>query len=148
MAKISQVQWEKAKDLFNNGISLRKIQVETGINHQTINDRAKLLNWNKGVSEFSKRGIIPIPSILYLITAKELDGIYKIGITNDIEFRLSSFQTGCPYKLFASRVYVCDNPKGVEFSLHAFFKKKRLEGEWFELTDVDIAYIDEALSDG
>jgi hypothetical protein len=148
MAKISDKQWAKAKLLYENGNSLRKIAAETEINHQTINDRAKSLNWEKGISEYTKKGITPAPFVLYIITAKEFDGIYKIGITNDIEFRLSSFQTGCPFKLFACRVFVCENPRGIEFSLHAFFKKKRLEGEWFRLTDVDIAYIDEALSDG
>jgi len=29
--------------------------------------------------------------------------------------------------------------------LHAFFHKKRLKGEWFGLSDLDIKYIDEAM---
>jgi predicted DNA-binding protein YlxM (UPF0122 family) len=46
MAKISDKQWEKAKLLYENGNSLRKIALESGINHQTINDRAKKEGWN------------------------------------------------------------------------------------------------------
>jgi predicted DNA-binding protein YlxM (UPF0122 family) len=46
MAKISDKQWAKAKLLYENGNSLRKIAAETEINHQTINDRAKKEGWN------------------------------------------------------------------------------------------------------
>lgn len=140
--------WDNVRLHYEAGKSLREIEKETGIEYSQIGKKAKSDGWIKGQPSFTQRGIVPLPYILYIITAKEFDGIYKIGITNDIEFRLTSMQTGCPFKLFASRVYVCDNPKGIEYSLHAFFKKKRLEGEWFRLTDVDIAYIDEALSDG
>lgn len=41
-----------------------------------------------------------------------------------------------------------DNPLGIEQSLHAFFGKKRLEGEWFKLSYVDLNYIEEALGNG
>jgi hypothetical protein len=148
MAKVSPETWAKAKALRESGKSFREIEKLLNIPFVTISDRSKRESWVNGNPESTKRGIVPLPYILYIITAKEFDGIYKIGITNDIEFRLTCMQTGCPFKLFASRVYVCENPKGIEFSLHSFFKKKRLEGEWFKLTDVDIAYIDEALSDG
>jgi predicted DNA-binding protein YlxM (UPF0122 family) len=46
VAKISDKQWAKAKLLYENGNSLRKIAAETEINHQTINDRAKKEGWN------------------------------------------------------------------------------------------------------
>jgi predicted DNA-binding protein YlxM (UPF0122 family) len=45
VAKISEKQWAKAKLLFENGDSLRKIAAATEINHQTISDRAKKEGW-------------------------------------------------------------------------------------------------------
>jgi hypothetical protein len=88
------------------------------------------------------------PRFIYIFTANEFDGAYKIGLTNDIERRLADMQTGCPFLLIPIKVYKVDNPTAIEIMLHSFFKKKRIRGEWFRLTDIDISYIDEALSDG
>ena len=86
-----------------------------------------------------------IPNFVYIITANEYIGIYKIGLTNDIERRLRDMQTGCPYTLFAFRAYYVLNPVAVEAMLHSFFHKKRLRGEWFNLNEMDIKYIDDAM---
>jgi len=89
--------------------------------------------------------ITPIPSTVYIITANEYDGIFKIGITNDTARRLRDMQTGCPFVLFALRSYSVTNPVAVEAMLHAFFYKKRMCGEWFRLDSVDLKYIDDAM---
>ena len=90
--------------------------------------------------------ITPRPTIVYIITANEYASIYKIGLTNDVIRRLREMQTGCPYVLFALRAYSVNNPVAVEAMLHAFFHKKRLQGEWFSLDAVDLRYIDNAMS--
>jgi hypothetical protein len=145
MAK-SKPDWIKAKALYEAGKSLRQIAAETFIDHSAIGKRAKREGWVT-VKRSTSRGIVPLPNILYLITSEEFQksGIYKIGITNDIDFRLKCMQTGCPFKLFAYKAYKNENPLGIEQSLHAFFGKKRLEGEWFTLSYVDLNYIEEAL---
>jgi hypothetical protein len=86
------------------------------------------------------------PSFIYVITAQEFIGTYKIGLTNSIERRLADMQTGCPYLLFALRSYMVTNPVAVEAMLHAFFHKKRVRGEWFRLDDTDLNYIDDAMT--
>jgi hypothetical protein len=150
MAKrISEQAWKKAEALRKAGKSYGYIAKELGIPMTTLHDRSKKENWMcSEMPQSTGKGIIPLPNVLYLVTAKEFDGIYKIGITNNIDFRIKSMQTGCPYRLFAHKVYELDNPLAVEQSLHAFFRKKRLEGEWFYLTDQDLNYIHEALQDG
>jgi len=89
--------------------------------------------------------ITPIPTIVYIITTDEYAGIFKIGITNDIQRRLRDMQTACPFMLFAFRSYTVINPMAVEAMLHSFFHKKRLCGEWFKLNATDLQYIDEAM---
>jgi len=93
------------------------------------------------------RGIIstPDPCFVYIVTAKEFECIYKIGMTNSIESRIAAMQTGCPYFLYALKFYKVANPVAVESMLHAFFHKKRIRGEWFRLNEVDLQYIDDAM---
>jgi len=145
MAK-SKPDWVKAKAMYETGKSLRQIAAEIGVDNSNLSKLAKRECWPT-VKRSTNRGIVPLPNILYLITSEEFqaDGIYKIGITNDIEFRLKCMQTGCPFKLFAYKAYLHDNPLGIEQSLHAFFGKKRLQSEWFKLSYVDLNYIEEAL---
>jgi hypothetical protein len=149
MAK-SKPDWIKAKAMYETGKSLRQIADACFIDNSNISKRAKKEGWQPGIKEATSRGIVPLPNILYLITSEEFraNGIYKIGITNDIEFRIKSMQTGCPFKLFAYKAYLNENPLGIEQSLHSFFSKKRLEGEWFKLSYVDLNYIEEALGNG
>lgn len=87
------------------------------------------------------------PNSLYIITANEFNGIYKIGVTCDISRRIADMQTGCPFALYAYRHYRVKSPPAIEAMLHAFFDKYRVNGEWFRLTELDIAYIDGALSE-
>ena len=59
---------------------------------------------------------------------------YKIGVTNCLEKRLSSLQTGNPRRLFVYRfieVESDDEAYRIENNLHRIFDDYRLEGEWF-----------------
>jgi hypothetical protein len=115
MAK-SKPDWIKAKAMYETGKSLRQIADACFIDNSNISKRAKKEGWQPGIKEATSRGIVPLPNILYLITSEEFraNGIYKIGITNDIEFRIKSMQTGCPFKLFAYKAYLHENPLGIE----------------------------------
>jgi hypothetical protein len=150
---------DEAIAFFRSGKSVRECEKLTGINYKKIEREAKKLGVVKGDgndSVISSR--VPVwakpslsecnPIILYIITAKEFNGAYKIGITNNISNRLTTLQTASPFKLFALRIYEIKNPRQVEFSLHLLFKNKRLQGEWFNLSEVDIDYIHGMLKDG
>ncbi len=79
------------------------------------------------------------PRYLYLIRQLRTK-YYKIGITNDLEKRLSTLQTGCPHQL---RVvfyveadmddYLGKEIKYIESFLHKNFEQYRHRGEWFKL---------------
>lgn len=62
-------------------------------------------------------------------------GIVKIGITENLNSRLKTLQSGSPHEL---RV-LCTFRSGIELEahLHKRFEKRRLQGEWFDFTGVD-----------
>jgi len=49
MAKASPEKWEKAKALYEKGASLRDIEAELDIPYKTIDNRAKVKGWVKGI---------------------------------------------------------------------------------------------------
>lgn len=72
---------------------------------------------------------------------------YKIGISNDPKYREHTLQSDKPTielicaKAFPSRV-IAD---AIESALHKAFSKKRIRGEWFNLSDEDVRYLCETL---
>ena len=76
-------------------------------------------------------------------------GVYKIGISNKPKHRERTLQSQEPdiellkVKAFPSRV----SARNVESTLHTQFREKHLRGEWFELNDDDVEYINEFLSE-
>lgn len=144
--KTTQSEWELCREYYEAGLSLSKIVEKTGISKTQISKRSNAEGWAKGVPVNRDETRTVNPSIVYIITADEYVEIFKIGITNDIVQRIKSMQTGCPFVLFALRAYVVSNPMAVEAMLHAFFHKKRMQGEWFRLDAVDFKYIDDAMN--
>lgn len=67
----------------------------------------------------------------------DLTSPVKVGITRDVEARLSNIQTACPHKI--ELAYCFQFPtrylaRGVEMSIHKNQKHKRTHGEWFDIT--------------
>lgn len=56
----------------------------------------------------------------------------KIGVTNDIDQRLQSLQTGNPDEIKLEYIEERVNPHKAEKFLHRHFQKNRVSGEWFE----------------
>ena len=68
--------------------------------------------------------------LLYLI---ESGGLYKIGISQDINKRLKGLQTGSPHPVRCIAYYTTkESARSVEGKLHKLFHKYRLSGEWFD----------------
>ena len=73
---------------------------------------------------------------IYIITFDDLH--YKIGVTDKIEDRIKSIQTGSPYKL---KVKILSNIKfafEVENFMHLYFHHQNTYGEWYRLDDENI----------
>lgn len=66
---------------------------------------------------------------------------YKIGITNNVQDRLQHLQTANSAKLELLNSVKTSDPPLLEKELHTKFAVKRLEGEWFKLTNNDVEYI-------
>jgi hypothetical protein len=73
---------------------------------------------------------------------------YKIGITDNLNRRLSQLQTGCPNELKVIKLWVHYERKMIlkyERVLHRFFTqcgcRIRPNGEWFNLTTPDVAFL-------
>jgi len=77
--------------------------------------------------------------VYILKTGKNL---YKIGKTQDLQKRLSSYHTHLPVEFRVIRQYPAANMNELEESLHIVFQHKRLKGEWFELTEDDLVICD------
>lgn len=82
--------------------------------------------------------------ILYILRNGDTDQ-YKIGITDNLNRRLSQLQTGCPCELQVVKVwthYQREQIKKYERVLHRYFTKCgcriRANGEWFTLRTPDI----------
>ena len=75
-------------------------------------------------------------------------GYYKIGMSNNPEYRESTLQSEKPtiekicHKKYPSRRIA----RGIEATLHRIFDEKRIRGEWFRLNEKDIWEIKQTLS--
>ena len=74
-------------------------------------------------------------------------GYYKIGMSNNPEYRESTLQSEKPtiekicQKKYPSRKIA----RGIEAALHRIFEEKRIRGEWFRLDEKDIWEIKQTL---
>lgn len=66
---------------------------------------------------------------LYVLSC---DGLLKIGVTNDIDKRVKTLQTGNGNPIIVEYLDERLNPEKAEKYLHRCFAKKRRKGEWFE----------------
>jgi hypothetical protein len=77
-------------------------------------------------------------STIYLLNMVGTD-LYKIGHTKrEISKRINEIQTGNPKKIEVIRLFETDFYLKVEGWMHNVHKQKRMEGEWFELTNEDV----------
>ena len=78
---------------------------------------------------------------LYVISS-EFTGLTKIGITKDLDNRMSQLecQSGLILQLDAAVLLeagVCEQAQDAERAIHSYYKDKRGRGEWFSLTAKD-----------
>ena len=83
------------------------------------------------------------PQMLYIMQNGNTNQ-YKIGITKDLNDRYYKLQTGCPYELRIIKIWThYDRTKifDYETTIHRFYKHKktRENGEWYELTNNELA---------
>lgn len=70
-------------------------------------------------------------------------GAYKIGRTAFPDNRLRTFAARLPFAVEYFCLISTDDMITLENELHRFFAHKRTNGEWFALTETDLAYLKE-----
>ena len=65
---------------------------------------------------------------------------YKIGWSVDVDKRINSLKTGCPYPVYVvTSIPTCDEK--LEQKLHNMYQSYRVHGEWFELPDRAVEFL-------
>lgn len=72
-------------------------------------------------------------------------GYYKIGITTNINKRISDLQTGNPFLIQLVFFKIVNDASDLESELHKKYKNKNVLGEWFWLNNEDIQDIRSAV---
>lgn len=80
----------------------------------------------------------PTAGYVYLIWSKYG---YKIGKAINVRNRTRLFEVKLPFPITVMHYARFDDYSQAEHALHRHFHEKRLEGEWFELDDDDVAFI-------
>lgn len=75
---------------------------------------------------------------VYLVHASG-SSLFKIGYSRDPERRLKSLQTANGAELKLACVYESRWAPKMERTLHRTYASSRASGEWFELSDADVA---------
>ncbi len=71
-------------------------------------------------------------------------GPVKIGISKDVNARLSTIRTSCPYPIDLAYVFECQNrdiARNIEQSFHQVQSDKRTHGEWFGFEPVEAIHL-------
>lgn len=85
---ISQDKWDKAKALFEQGLSLSQIEDETEINKTSISKKAKSENWIKSKNQQLKHEIIEIEKEKSTLDAKINTTVEKLSSLSDFEITI------------------------------------------------------------
>lgn len=80
---------------------------------------------------------------VYLI---KLGNYYKIGITRNTKNRFNAFKF-MPFKFEVIKTAKVKDYENVEVLLHQMFKDYQIKGEWFNLTDENVNYIIDYLTE-
>jgi hypothetical protein len=114
--KASETTWRKAKQI-----------VKSGTDYIPPSKPEKFIEWKDR------------PGFVYLI--KSPSGHYKIGKTSNIHNRLRTFNVKLPFEPTLVHTIKSSDMHAQEQVLHQRFASQRVNGEWFNLSDEDVAYI-------
>jgi Predicted transcriptional regulators len=123
---------------------LKSKKIGHGIEIWNLNierSRAGLINHEKmgGLRKSRKRAGV------YVLKCREL---YKIGRSNDLQFRMKAFRTANPFDIEVIRLFETEKSLNLEKDLHKTFQHRRVNGEWFNLDSGDISRIKNMSVDG
>ncbi|MGX1194588.1 GIY-YIG nuclease family protein [Metabacillus sp. SLBN-84] len=80
------------------------------------------------------------PGYVYFVQ-EHMNGSFKIGKTKNIEKRMNVFGVKLPFKNELVFLIKSGNHHQTEAAFHRYFANKRIEGEWFSLSENDLEWI-------
>lgn len=78
---------------------------------------------------------------VYLLQDMDVTGFYKIGKSTAPTDRIGHFDTMLPFETRVVHIIEAKDCNATETMLHRHFASKRVRGEWFRLSDADVAWI-------
>lgn len=81
----------------------------------------------------------PSHGFVYILGCPE--GYYKIGRSTTLTDRIQQLAIQLPFKVHVVCILFALDCRAKERDLHRTFKSKRVNGEWFKLSDNDLTYI-------
>lgn len=66
---------------------------------------------------------------------------YKIGRSRNPDDRLKTFEVKLPFEVEYAHLIKCSDMYRAESILHARFDRRRVNGEWFNLSDAEVFFI-------
>lgn len=103
---------------------------------------------NKANIQIASNSTIPSDSCYVYLMHDTTNGFYKIGISNNPEYRERTLQSEKPtIEMICCKEYpIRPIAEAFEAALHKTFAKKRIRGEWFSLTESDVLVLIQTLS--
>lgn len=83
----------------------------------------------------------PQPGYIYLLRAVTPDNHYKIGLSKDPVKRIESMGVKLPFPIEPLHQFPTNHRFKAEKNLHEKYADKRVNGEWFNLSDADVQEI-------
>ncbi|MCM1221537.1 MAG: GIY-YIG nuclease family protein [Lachnospiraceae bacterium] len=74
------------------------------------------------------------------------DGVYKIGVSKDVEKRVKQLQTGNPESIEIVKKFLSNYPYKIESVMHRRFQYNHVQGECYYLSEHDIETFEESCS--
>lgn len=99
------------------------------------NKAQELLNGKQTIKVKNKES-----SYVYLIR-ENISNTIKIGYTNNPERRVAEFRVQLPFEINHIHTIQCVNGRETEKLLHKLYQHKRVNGEWFRLSELDVGDI-------
>lgn len=97
--------------------------------------------YNHEISNISDNGYKGRNGFIYIIKA---DKYVKIGVADDINYRLRQIQSTCPIRLEIINFWKINNTYHYEKFLHKRYKQYRVHGEWFALPADELIFLSKA----
>jgi hypothetical protein len=147
-----EVDWKVVEREYRAGVkTMRKLADEHGISHAAVGKRAKRDGWTRtavlATPEKSAVVLTPLDEmssdgflyVIYLDSGSER--FYKIGMSKRFGSRLEQHQCASPFDICVAICYFTGNMRNEERALHQRFAAQNVRGEWFRLSDDDLAEI-------